>query len=157
MERAIVGFRQDESGDWVADLDCHHGQHVRHRPPLWPRPWIESAAGRAEHVGTVLDCPPCDRAELPDGLVVVRTAGPFDESTLPDALRRNHRVAKGTWGRLRVLDGCAHFTMQTEPLSERDLYAGDLQPIPPGVLHAVSIVSGSIAVDFLVAPPTTGD
>ena len=157
MQREIVGFRQDEAGDWIAELDCLHGQHVRHRPPLWPRPWVEIPTGRAEHTGTSLDCPLCDRAELPDGLVIVRTAGPFDESTLPAGLRRNHRVANGTWGLLRVITGEAHFTMQTEPLSERDLYAGDLQPIPPGVLHAVSIGSGSIAVDFLVAPPTTGE
>ena len=155
VEREIVGFRQDDAGDWVAELDCHHGQHVRHRPPLWPRPWVETAAGRAEHMGSVLECPLCERAELPEGLVVVRTAGPFDESTLPAALRRNHRVARGTWGVLRVLEGCVHFTMQTEVPTQRDLRAGDRQPIPPGVLHAVALTAGRIEVDFLVPEPTS--
>ena len=61
VDREIVGFRQDEIGDWVAELDCHHRQHVRHRPPLWPRAWVETSAGRARHVGTTLDCPLCDR------------------------------------------------------------------------------------------------
>ena len=31
MERVIVSFRQDDVGDWVAVLDCSHGQHVRLR------------------------------------------------------------------------------------------------------------------------------
>jgi len=152
VERRIVGFRQDDVGDWVADLDCLHGQHVRHRPPFQPRPWVETATGRAEHVGTPLNCPLCDRAELPDGLVVVRTAGPFDDSTLPAGLRRNHRVAASTWGLLRVLEGRVRFSMQTEPPTDRELDAGDDQPIPPGVDHAVSIITGSIEVDFLTRP-----
>jgi hypothetical protein len=105
LERTIVRFRQDDVGDWVAELECHHRQHVRHRPPLWPRPWVETEAGRAEHIGTEIGCRLCDRAELPDGLVVVRTAGPFDESTLPIGLRRDHRVADRTWGLLRVIHG----------------------------------------------------
>jgi tellurite methyltransferase len=151
MQREITGFRQDEVGDWVADLQCHHGQHVRHRPPFQQRAWVETTQGRTEHIGTTLDCPLCDRAEVPDGLVVARTAGPFDESTLPAGLRRNHRVADGTWAMLRVLSGRAHFTMETEPPISRDLAGGDSQPIPPGVLHAVALTTGSIEVDFLVA------
>ena len=63
--------------------------------------------------------------------MVVRTVGPFDESTLPAGLRRNHRVASGTWGMLRVLEGSAQFTMQTDTPTERDLCASDRQPIPP--------------------------
>ena len=153
MRREIIGFRQDDVGDWVAELACLHGQHVRHRPPLWPRPWVQTAAGRAERIGTVLDCPLCDRAELPDGLVVVRTAGPFDQSTLPPGLRRDHRVAGRTWGRLRVLAGGARFTVQTEPPIVRRLEAGDEQPIPPDVLHALDLTSGTVEIDFLVSPP----
>src|SRR6476469_5469708 len=95
--RTIEGFHRDEAGDWIAELSCLHGQHVRHRPPFWDRPWVLDPAGRAAHVGERLDCPLCDRAELPDGLVTVRTAGPFDEKTLPAALRRDHLVAAHTW------------------------------------------------------------
>ena len=29
MHQPIVGFHLDEYGDWVADLRCGHGQHVR--------------------------------------------------------------------------------------------------------------------------------
>jgi hypothetical protein len=59
-ERAIVGFHQDEHGDWVAELDCGHGQHVRHRP-LWEiRPWVLAEEGRKQHMGKVLRCVRCD-------------------------------------------------------------------------------------------------
>lgn len=151
MQRMITGFRQDEVGDWVADLACLHAQHVRHRPPLLPRPWVETAAGRGEHLATMIDCPLCDRAEIPDGLEVARTVGPFDETTLPAGLRRDHRVADATWGRLHVLAGSARFTMAVEPPIDVDLLAGDSQPIPPGVLHTVVLTNGSIEVDFLIA------
>jgi tellurite methyltransferase len=67
VNRAIDGFHQDEEGDWVAELSCGHGQHVRHRPPFWDREWVTTVQGRAERIGTELDCPLCDRLELPDG------------------------------------------------------------------------------------------
>ncbi len=60
MVRHIVSFHQDEHGDWVADLTCGHGQHVRHQPPLTNRPWVLIASGRARYIGTVLECKQCD-------------------------------------------------------------------------------------------------
>ena len=132
-----MGFRQDDAGDWVAELECHHAQHVRHRPPLWPRPWVQTAEGRDRHVGTMLDCPLCDRCELPDGLEVVRTTAVWDEHTLPDALRRDHRVASGVWGRIRVDEGALRFVAETDPPTDVTLAAGDTQPIPPDVPHHV--------------------
>lgn len=33
MKRSIAGFHQDEESHWVAELDCGHGQHMRHDPP----------------------------------------------------------------------------------------------------------------------------
>lgn len=61
MNRAIIGFHLDENGDWVADLECGHTQHVRHRPPWVNRPWVISEAGRAAHLGTLLNCLICDQ------------------------------------------------------------------------------------------------
>lgn len=46
MLRNITGFHQDEAGDWVAELNCHHGQHVRNKPPFFNRPWVETVKGR---------------------------------------------------------------------------------------------------------------
>ena len=135
--RHITGFHRDDERDWVAELDCLHTQHVRHRPPFQERPWVLTEAGRAERVGTELDCPLCDRAELPEGLIVERTAGPFDETTLPAGLRRAHRIPAGTWGRLRVLEGSVGFWMGTAVAVERRLDAGQTQPIPPEVSHEV--------------------
>ncbi|MBI5854136.1 MAG: DUF3565 domain-containing protein [Nitrospirae bacterium] len=48
MIHRITGYHQDEQGDWVADLACGHGQHVRHQPPLTVRPWGVIAEGEPE-------------------------------------------------------------------------------------------------------------
>jgi len=34
MNQSIIGYHLDDQGDWVADLACGHGQHVRHQPPM---------------------------------------------------------------------------------------------------------------------------
>ena len=60
VERLMVGFEQDEHGDWVALLDCGHRQHVRHQPPWQERAWVVSAEGRESRVGQPLECPLCD-------------------------------------------------------------------------------------------------
>jgi hypothetical protein len=60
--RKIVGFHQDDAGDWVADLACGHTQHVRHNPPWQSRPWVTTPEGRASRIGTEL---PCAKCQLP--------------------------------------------------------------------------------------------
>jgi tellurite resistance-related uncharacterized protein len=152
VRRLISGFHQDDDGEWVAELSCLHGQHVRHRPPFQDRPWVLSDAGRGERIGQELECPLCDRAELPDGLRISRTIGPFDATTAPPGLRKAHRVAEGTWGRLRVIEGSAGLSLETSPPIHVRLAAGDSQPLPPGVPHAASI-DGPVrfVLDFLVA------
>ena len=153
MIRTIERFTEDEHGDWVAELSCLHRQHVRHQPPFVQRPWVLTEEGRAEHLGRQLDCPLCDRAELPPGLAVARVAGPFDASTLPAALRSAHRVADHTWGRLHVLEGSLGFTMETTPPIDVRLGAGEEQAIPPGVPHALAVDGPvRVAIEFLTAP-----
>ncbi|MDX1637048.1 MAG: DUF3565 domain-containing protein [Balneolaceae bacterium] len=46
MEQAISGFHKDDQGDWVAELECGHYQHVRHDPPWQLRPWVVTPQGR---------------------------------------------------------------------------------------------------------------
>jgi tellurite methyltransferase len=151
MIRTIDRFRQDADGEWVADLSCLHSQHVRHRPPFSDRPWVLTEAGRSRRVGTAIACPLCDRGELPQGLTRVRSAGPFDEETLPPALQRDHRVAERTWAVLRVIEGAVRFTMTTDPPLDRVVTAGQQQAIPPGVLHAVHLdAPARLEIDFLV-------
>ena len=64
MKQRIIGFHQDEHGDWVADLECGHGQHVRHDPPWSERPWVVTPQGREQKLGDALLCKKCDE-ELP--------------------------------------------------------------------------------------------
>lgn len=151
MRRTILGFSQDDEDDWVARLSCLHGQHVRHRPPFQDREWVQSEAGRAGRIGSPIECPLCDRTELPDGLRRVRTAGPFETHTLPAGLRRAHRVGEGTWGVLRVLEGSLTLSMAVDPPLLRRLGAGDAQPLPPGVRHSLSVEGPvRLVVNFLV-------
>ena len=46
--------------DWVADLACGHGQHVRHNPPWQNRPWVITEQGRKEKLGVMLECKKCE-------------------------------------------------------------------------------------------------
>jgi hypothetical protein len=63
MQRRIVGYHPDEHGDWVAELECGHKQHVRHNPPWFSRPWVVTPQGRAQMLGHELTCIECDRTE----------------------------------------------------------------------------------------------
>lgn len=60
MQRKITGFHLDEFDDWVAELECHHGQHVRHNPPFLNRPWVVNEKDRNSKVGEMLACKKCD-------------------------------------------------------------------------------------------------
>jgi len=60
MKQSIVGYHQDDEGDWVARLSCGHNQHVRHNPPWQNRPWVISESGREQHLGQMLECKKCD-------------------------------------------------------------------------------------------------
>ncbi|MEO5899833.1 MAG: DUF3565 domain-containing protein [Ilumatobacteraceae bacterium] len=153
MNRRILGFTRDDAGDWIAELGCIHRQHVRHQPPFRDAAWVLDEHTRAQRIGTTLDCPLCDRAELPDGLDVVRTTATWNEHTAPEQLRRAHRIASGTWGRLRVISGRLHFAADTTPPIEIDLHVGDTQPIPPSVSHSVDLTEPvQFCIDFLRRP-----
>jgi hypothetical protein len=67
MNQPIIGYHQDDQGDWVADLACGHGQHVRHQPPFISRPWVLTEDGRQQYLGTILNCKKCEEwpADVP--------------------------------------------------------------------------------------------
>lgn len=69
MQRKIVGFHRDEEQHWVAELECGHGQHVRHDPPWQLRPWVLDPASRAQHLGTTLECRLCETAAEEDARI----------------------------------------------------------------------------------------
>jgi hypothetical protein len=60
MNRKITGYHKDQEDHWVAELECGHGQHVRHDPPWQERPWVTTPEGRAGRVGQELNCVRCD-------------------------------------------------------------------------------------------------
>ena len=64
MKRKIIGFDKDAEGDWRAELDCGHFQHVRHKPPLQTREWVLTEEGRRGKLGVELDCKKCDEETL---------------------------------------------------------------------------------------------
>ena len=63
VPRRIVGFHTDEEGHWVAELECGHGQHVRHDPPWQVRLWVTTPEGRAGRIGEILSCAKCRSAQ----------------------------------------------------------------------------------------------
>ena len=137
MQRTIAGFHQDEAGGWVAELSCLHGQHIRHNPPFRLAPWVLDDAERATRIGAPIDCPLCDRAELPSGLEVVQRTETWDERSMPTALRGAHRVGAGRWGLLQVEEGRLRFRASTEPPIDVLVTPEAPQPIPPEVEHEV--------------------
>jgi hypothetical protein len=60
MKRKIANFHTDDEDHWVADLECGHTQHVRHRPPFEERYWVVDPKLRRERIGTYLNCKECD-------------------------------------------------------------------------------------------------
>ena len=135
MERAICGFHIDERDDWVAELDCYHNQHVRHKPPFFNRPWVKTAAGREDMIGEVLDCVRCDRFEFPPHLVPYKRTPVFNEHTIPAGLIRNHSTKTGVWGRINVISGSLHY----EALGQRQLLTPDATGVVvPCMLHNVA-------------------
>jgi len=56
MDRRIAGVHQDEEIFWVAESECGHNQHVRHRPTMVFRPWVNHEQGRKGRLGTFLAC-----------------------------------------------------------------------------------------------------
>jgi tellurite resistance-related uncharacterized protein len=148
MNRSVTGFHRDIAGDWVAELDCGHDQHVRHRPPFELRPWVIEEAERSARIGSPLPCPLCDRFEAPAGLRWVRTTPVWNEESVPPGLRQAHRVAPGTWGRIRVREGRLrlNFGAAADPI---ELGPGSSHSLPPGFEHDVTpLGSVRFEIDF---------
>lgn len=158
VERAITGYHRDDAGDWVAELVCGHDQHVRHRPPFQLRDWILADESRAARLGTPLECPLCQRGELPEGARWVRTTPVFDQGTLPPGLRETHRVVEGKWARIVVHEGRLLLHLAYEPAITAEVQAGSMRAIPPDVGHALELVGPvRLAIEFFAVDRTGRD
>jgi tellurite resistance-related uncharacterized protein len=137
MERKITGFHLDEENHWVAELDCYHGQHVRHQPPFTSRPWTQTEEGRAAQIGAILNCVRCNNLELPDNVQPYKRTPEFTESTVPAGLLKDHTTKTGAWGVLNVLEGGLIYTVNHPTVRHFEILAGQRAIISPCMLHSV--------------------
>lgn len=139
MQRPIVGYHQDGNADWVAELSCGHGQHVRHRPPFTLRPWVLTPEGRDSRLGQALDCVRCDRLELPDGFAPYRKTEVFTRDTVPRGLLAAHTTRAGVWGEIEVRSGALSYVIEAEPELRTVVHQGQRQLIAPELKHRVEV------------------
>ena len=153
MEREITGFHRDANTDWVAELVCGHGQHVRHDPPFRERPWVTSAEGRATRLGRTLPCALCDRRVLPEGFAPYRRTPEFDETTLPAALQSTHTTKTGVWALIHVERGEIGYHVGGDAPDDEVLRPGAPGVVPATVEHHLAL-RGPVAcwVEFWRAP-----
>lgn len=137
MERKIVGYHLDEHQDWVAELDCGHGQHVRHKPPFFNRSWVMTREGREKVLGTILNCVRCDSLEFPEGMDEYNRTPEFSESNIPTGLLRDHCTRSGVWGLIEVLEGQLLYTVHHPSTRTFTLLAGETGVVVPEMKHHV--------------------
>ena len=142
-ESAIRGFHRDEVGDWVADLECGHRQHVRHRPPLESRPWVLTEEGRAGRIGARLPCRYCRMPRIPEAAVEYKRTSIFDEATTPAGLRARHTTKDGVWGEIVVLESRVLYVLEDEEDASFILLPGVPGAIAPGAPHHVEPYDGA--------------
>ena len=81
----------------------------------------------------------------------------FDETTLPDALRREHRTKAGAWGVIRVLEGELRLVLDDGPGAGGD--GTILTPDRPSLIrpqqthHVEPIGKMRMQVEFYDQPP----
>ena len=82
-----------------------------------------------------------------------RSTPVFDETSLPGALRREHRTKAGVWGVIRVLEGRVRLVI-LEPASEMVLSPDVPRRVLPEQPHLVEPLGPiRMQVDFHDGPP----
>ncbi len=110
----IRSFRRDEEGDWIAELSCGHSQHVRHRPPMEERPWVQTDEGRAGKLGVSLPCLYCRMPALPPAAREYKRTAEFDAISLPAGLRKSHTLKAGVWAEIVVTSGRVLYVLEDD-------------------------------------------
>jgi tellurite resistance-related uncharacterized protein len=149
-QSAIIGFQRESDTAWVAQLDCGHAQHVRHAPPFNLAPWVIDEQGRAEHVGALLPCPLCRMPRLPACASVYKSTPIYDAASLPGGLLRSHRLKRGSWGKIVVLDGRVRYVLEDEGMLTFVLRPGVSGIVAPERPHHIEVdPDARIRIDFL--------
>ena len=81
--------------------------------------------------------PVVPRGMLRPGSEPYRTIGPFDAASLPQGLRKQHRLKEGTWGLLVLSAGALRFVWDDDAGGVEELAAPVSLVVPPLVLHHV--------------------
>jgi tellurite resistance-related uncharacterized protein len=76
-------------------------------------------------------------AELPDHVRAYHRTPLFDETTVPDGLRRDHRTKPGVWGVINVVSGELLYRVAATG-TETTLSPGAPGIIEPELLHSVT-------------------
>ena len=86
---------------------------------------------------------------LPAELSCYRRIGPFDETSLPKGLLREHRLKEGAWAVVTVLAGSIDFAWDDRQGGIGALSAPDSVVVPPAIPHHIDI-SGpfSLQIEF---------
>lgn len=152
MERPIIGFGHDDTGDWVATLSCGHLQHVRHTPPFINRPWVTTERGRKSKIGKNLNCVRCDRFEIPDGFVTYKKTPIFTDKSLPAGLKSDHSTKTGVWGKIIVTGGKLRYCVAALD-TDVELSLNNPGIVVPEVLHSIEPLGAvSFFVEFYKEP-----
>lgn len=147
MERTILGFEQDDEGEWKLLLDCGHQRHLRHDPPRETRPELFEVASREAAVGGKIPCGLCAQRQIPEGARVYKCTPTFHADTVPAGLLKDHSLKKGTWGRLVVLNGCVDFHEGAH--SWKVTAESDFVVLPEVLHHLVLAGPVTLRIDFL--------
>lgn len=84
-----------------------------------------------------------------------RSTPVFDETTLPAALRREHRTKAGVWGVIRVIEGRLKFSL-ADGTGDSILTPDRPAVVLPEQTHRVEPIGPMrMQVDFYARPPET--
>lgn len=136
-ESPIRSFRQDAEGHWIAELECGHAQHVRHRPPLETREWVMTEEGRRGRLGARLPCRYCRMPRLPAAVAEYKQTTIYDATTTPAGLRKSHSTKKGVWAEIVVVEGRVLYVIEDEEDASFILSPGVAGTSAPMVRHHV--------------------
>ena len=141
-ESKVRAFHQDEEGAWVAELECGHAQHVRHRPPMETREWVLTEEGRQTKVGASFPCRYCLMPRTPTEASEYKRTATFDKATTPAGLLKSHTTKDDVWGEIVVVAGRVLYVI--EPDEESFVLKPGLNgTIAPRVPHHVEPEDGA--------------
>jgi len=79
------------------------------------------------------------RQELPKSVSKYSSSPVFDQDSVPQALRKEHRTKPGVWAKAIVSEGPIDFVLESEPDAPITIQAGNFAIAEPEVPHHVNV------------------